>query len=414
MVEINADVLIVGAGPSGLAAGIELRRLGVQKVLVVDREKEAGGIPRHCHHIGFGMRDMYRVLTGPQYAARYVRLAEQAGVEIRVETSVTHWSDPVHLIATSPDGRLNIHANAVILATGCRERPRTARLIPGKRPAGIFTTGSLQNFVYCYDHPIGKRALVIGADHVGFSAIMTLKTAGVDVVAMVTHLPDYQSYFAYKLVSATRYRVPIWTNVQVSNILGSKRVEAVELMDVSTGSKSIVECDTVVFTGDWIPDYELSFAGNLLHDDNSFSPSVDLELHTSVESVFAAGNLIHPAETADVASLSGRDVAKSVLHYLNNKTWTQNQIEIKVEAPLFWVSPHRISFNQIKTLRGHFILRVKQFLKRPILEVWQGENCLWEQQYNKMIPNFPVHLTDKWLDKVDHKGDNIHIRIESK
>ena len=413
MKEINTEVLIVGGGPSGLAAGIELRRLGVQQVLVVEREKEGGGIPRHCHHIGFGIRDMFRVLTGPQYATRYVRLALQAGVEIKTETSVTEWSDPTLLNATSPQGRLNIHANAVVLATGCRERPRTARLIPGKRPAGIFTTGSLQNFVHVYDHPVGKKALVIGADHVGFSAIMTLKEIDVDVIAMVTHLPDHQSYFVYKLISATRHRVPVWTNLQVTNIFGSERVEAVELTNVIDGRQSIVECDTLVFTGDWIPNYELSMTGGLQHDANSHSPSIDLELRTSVTGVFATGNMIHPAETADIASLSGRAVAKSVHHYLNSETWSQEIIDIVVHEPLLWVSPHRISPRQVNTSHRHFILRVSQFLKQPTLEVWQGDLCLWKKRYWQMIPNLPVHLSDKWLDRVDHNGDSIHLRITS-
>ena len=413
MGKIDTDVLIVGAGPSGLAAGLALRRHGVEHVLVVDREREAGGIPRHCYHTGFGIRDMFRILTGPSYAARYVRMAQRAGVQIRTETSVTDWCNPNHLQATSPEGRLDIQTKAVILATGCRERPRTARLIPGNRPAGIFTTGALQNFVYLHNFPVGKHALVVGADHVGFSAIMTLKHAGVDVAAMTTHLPDHQSYFVYKLISATRYRVPIWTNLRVTNVLGSKRVEAVELTSVLDGSTSIVECDTVVFAGDWIPDYALSFAGGLAHDTQSNSPQVDLGFHTSVDGVFAVGNLIHPAETADIAALSGRYAARSVNHYLQGKKWSEPRITIEVDAPLLWVSPQMIAHGQTGTAQGYFILRVTQFLKRPMLEVWQGNRRLWQQRYWQMIPNLPVHLSDKWLDQVDSTGDSVQLRIVS-
>ena len=411
MRQIHSDVLIVGAGPAGLAAGIELKRLGVEHVLVVDREKEAGGIPRNCHHTGFGIRDMYRVLTGPQYAARYVRLAQQAGVEILTETSVTNWKDPNHLQATSPEGLLDIHAKAVVLATGCRERPRTARLIPGKRPAGIFTTGALQNLVHGYHYPIGSRALVVGADHVGFSAILTLKEAGVDVVAMVTDLPNHQSYLAYKLISATRYHVPLWTNLQVTNIIGNKRVTAVELTDVKDQSKSLVECDTVVFTGDWIPDYELSLAGGLNHDASSLSPIVDMSFHSSVEGVFATGNLIHTAETADVAALSGRYSAHSVYQYLQENTWSQQQISVAVDAPILWVSPQIIVPKQRIIANQHFTIRVAEFLKRPSLEVWQGERRVWQQRYRKMIPNLPIHLTSKWLEHVNADDGNVRFRI---
>jgi thioredoxin reductase len=354
---------------------------------------------------------MYRIMTGPSYAARYVRQAESVGVQIRTATMVTDWCSPTHLQATSPDGRLDIQADAVILATGCRERPRNARLIPGHRPAGIFTTGALQNFVYLHHYPVGKCALVVGADHVGFSAIMTLKDAGTDVVAMVTDFPHHQSYFAYQIISATRYRVPIWTDLQVSKIIGQKRVEAVELTHTVDGTTSLVECDTVVFTGDWIPDYELSHSGGLEFDTYSHSPKVDLDLHTSVEGVFAAGNLIHAAETADVAALSGRYAARSVQDYLQRKMWSHNRLIIEVDAPLLWVSPQMIAPEQSQTPHGHFILRVSEFLKRPLLEVWQGQRRLWQQRYWKMIPNLPVHVGDNWLKQVDRAGGNIQFRI---
>jgi NADPH-dependent 2,4-dienoyl-CoA reductase/sulfur reductase-like enzyme len=247
----ETDVLIVGAGPAGLASAIELRKRGVGRVTVVDREREPGGIPRHSDHIGFGLRDMHRFLSGPAYAARYVRLAERAGVDIEVSTTITGWQSETHLTATRPDGLAEFRASAVVLATGCRERPRSARLIPGSRPAGILTTGALQNFVYIHHHPVGKRALVVGADHVGFSAVMTLKHAGADVLGIVTEFPQHQSYFQYKLVSADRYRVPLLTNQKVTNIFGKKRVEAVELTDVRSGAIQTIACDTLVFTGGW-------------------------------------------------------------------------------------------------------------------------------------------------------------------
>lgn len=411
---LETDVLIVGAGPAGLAAAIELRKLGAGDVLVVDREKEAGGIPRHCHHIGFGMRDMYRVLTGPSYATRYVQLAEKHGVDIRTQTTITHWCDNTELGATSPDGLLNIKAQAVILATGCRERPRTAKLIPGNRVAGIFTTGSLQNAVYLHHHPVGKRALVIGAEHVSFSAVMTLKHAGVDVIAMVTELPRHQSLFVYKLIGADRYRVPLWTNLKITNIFGKRRIEAVELTNIADGKTQQIDCDTVIFTGDWIPDYELSYSGDLKIDPKSKSPHVNLQLQTSVKGVFAAGNLLHAAETADVAALSGRYVAHSVRNYLETKTWaTQPPLTIEVDELIDWISPQVINTGQIQTPHGHFILRTTKLLIQPRLEVWQGARCLWRKQYRQMIPNLPIYMTDKWLRQVNPEAGTIRFVVKA-
>ena len=141
-------VVVLGGGPAGLAAAIELHRFDTREVLVVERESDAGGIPRHAQHQGFGIRDLRRPLAGPAYARRYARLAAEAGAEVRTETMVTGWSPGGPLELTGPHGREAIDPDAVILATGCRERPRSARLVPGSRPEGVMTTGTLQQLVY--------------------------------------------------------------------------------------------------------------------------------------------------------------------------------------------------------------------------------------------------------------------------
>ena len=151
-------VVVVGAGPAGLAAAIELRRRGAGDVLVLEREAAAGGIPRHAKHQGFGLRDLRRPLSGPAYARRYAELAARAGAELRTETMVTGWSPEGPLELTGPGGRETIEADAVILASGCRERPRSARLVPGSRPEGVMTTGTLQQLVYLRKRSVGSRA----------------------------------------------------------------------------------------------------------------------------------------------------------------------------------------------------------------------------------------------------------------
>jgi thioredoxin reductase len=408
----ETDILIVGAGPAGLAAAIELRKRGVGRVLVVEREREAGGIPRHSNHIGFGLRDMHRFLTGPAYAARYVRLAEQAGVDIEVATTITGWQSATYLTATRPDGLAEIKASAVVLATGCRERPRSARLIPGSRPAGIFTTGALQNFVYVHHHPVGKRALVIGADHVGFSAVMTLKHAGVDVLGMVTEFPRHQSYFQYKLISADRYHVPLLTHQQVTNVLGRKRVEAVELTDVRSGKTQSIECDTLVFTGGWIPDYELAFSGGLQIDPYLKGPRINLQMQTSAKGVFAAGNLIHAAETADVAALSGRQVAARVQDYLQTGQWcASSSVPIEYSAPIAWASPSTIDPGAQHAPHGHFILRVSECLNHSTLTVSQDSRVLWQKTYRTLIPNLPVYVPDVWLKQLEPGSKPVRFEI---
>ncbi len=394
------DVLIIGAGPSGLAAAIALRKAGIKKILVVEREAIAGGVPRHCQHTGFGIRDMYRVLTGPDYARRYVQQAEVTGVEIATNTMVTGWSGEKSVQVTSPTGIEQIVANAIVLATGCRERPRSGRLIPGSRPEGIFTTGALQQWIYLHQHPIGKRAVVVGAEHVSFSALMSLKHAGVDVIAMVTDQPHHQSFFMYKLITADRWRIPLITNAYISEIRGKRRLESVEISDASNRRCDIM-CDTLVFTGDWVPDYELAQSHALMLEENSRAPQVDSQLRTSSPGIFAVGNLIHAAETADIAALSGRYVANPILNYLQTDQWrNQTGIPIITNSDIDWVSPQIIDA-EIRTVPNQQLsLRVNKPLYKATISILQGDNRLWKQRYQRLMPNLPIHLPVRFLSQL--------------
>ncbi|HEY5151745.1 MAG TPA: FAD-dependent oxidoreductase, partial [Mycobacterium sp.] len=165
---MSVDVAIVGGGPAGLAAAADLAARGLE-VVVLERESAAGGIPRHSDHLGYGIRDLRTVLTGPAYARRLVQRAGEAGAQIRTETMVTGWAGQRTLETTSPRGRELIDAGAVILATGARERPRSARLIPGDRPSGVYTTGHLQNVVNIAHRTVGSRAVIVGAELVSYS-----------------------------------------------------------------------------------------------------------------------------------------------------------------------------------------------------------------------------------------------------
>ena len=289
-------VVIVGAGPSGLSAATELRRLGVPHVTVYEREQQAGGIPRHTNHLGFGIRDLHRVMSGPRYARALIARATAAGVELRVGQTVFSLDD--------------IDADAIVLATGARERPRTARLVPGDRPLGVLTTGSLQQLAL-KGQRVGKRAVIVGAEHVSFSAILTLAHVGCRAVAMVTPLPRHQSYGVLKLAAATVRRVPVLTGVDIAEIVGRRRVETVVLTD---GRR--IDCDTIVFTGSWIPDHELARRSGLMMDPAIKGPVVDHSFRTSQDNVFAIGNLVHTVAAADRCALDGKAVAAEVAKQL--------------------------------------------------------------------------------------------------
>jgi thioredoxin reductase len=402
----DGPVAIVGGGPAGLAAAVELRRLGVGEVVVIEREAEAGGIPRHARHQGFGLRDLRRPLSGPAYARRYVDLARAAGVELLLETMATGWSDGGALELTGPRGRSTLQPAAVVLATGCRERPRSARLVPGSRPEGVMTTGMLQQLVYLQGLPAGSRALVVGAEHVSFSAIMTLAHGGARTVALCTELPRHQSVAAFRLGALARYRVPVWTRTRVTAIRGRPRVEEVELTELAGGGTRAVACDTVVFTDDWIPDHELAAMAGLELDPLTHGPAVDAALRGSSAGVFAVGNLLHGAEQADVAALSGRHAAAGVARYLENGDWPQQRVPIVCEPPLGWIAPNAVTGAEAPP-RGRFALRAREFLRAPRIEIAQGDRVLWRGRVSRVMPGRSARLPDTWAGEVDPAGDPV-------
>ena len=410
-------VVVVGAGPAGLTAARELRRLGVGSVLVADREAAAGGVPRHSFHTGYGLRDRHRVMTGPSYARALAGAAAQAGAQLRTGTTVTGLDlrpgGPHQVTLTSAAGIETVPAAAVLLATGCRERPRAARLVPGDRPAGVMTTGELQQRVYLGGERLAGRALVVGAEHVSFSAAVTLAHAGAEVVALITGHERQQSYAAFRLGAAVRWRIPVWTRCTVTRIAGGTGAERGRLAGVEVtrdGAARFVPCETVVFTGDWIPDHELARRAGLGLDPGTRGPAVDTALATSVPGVFAAGNLVHAAETADIAALSGRHAARQVAAFLRGELDEGHAVLVLAEPPLRWISPNVAGAAAAPPL-GRFVLRSGEFRRGARLEARQDGRLLTRSRPVRLIPERSVHLGAGWLARVDPAGGPVRVLV---
>lgn len=340
----EVDVLVIGAGPAGLAAAAFLAATGAGRVEVLDREQQAGGVPRHCAHGGFGT--WLHPLTGPAYARLLTDSALRAGAVVHTGVTVLDWADPRGMgrefdhgsaaptrgagnCATSYDGAaLNqppdpalssqrpalgtvgpagpetIDARAVILATGARERPRAARLIPGTRPTGIYTTGELQQAVHLHGQRIGTRAVIVGAESVSYSAADTVRAGGADVVAMVTEADRAHTTRARAREARLLRRIPLLTQTTVAELLGHGRLSGVRVRH-RDGRTTELACDTVVFTGDFVPENELARRGGLT-----------LAPETSRPGVFAAGGLLHPGQSAAEAARAGTQVALTVREWL--------------------------------------------------------------------------------------------------
>jgi len=372
----HVAVAIVGGGPSGLAAAAALAGTVDGSVLVLEREAHTGGIPRHSDHLGYGMRDLRRFVSGPSYARRLTAKAADAGAVLETEAMVTGWAGERTLQVTSPRGVRTVTADAVILATGARERPRSARLIPGDRPAGVYTTGQLQNLVHLRRGPVGSRAVVVGAELVSWSAVLTLRDAGCATVAMVSRYPRAEAYGAFRAVGRTLLDGPVMTGSKVIGVHGRERVHAVTVEN-SAFIRQEIGCDTVVFTGDWIPDHELARLAGLQMDAATRGPLVDAALRTSRPGVFAVGNLCHPVDTADGAALDGRHVAAAVHRWLRHPDGAAPAAaRIRAAAPLRWVAPQLVTVDGGTAARDDLLLWTDEYHRLPVLRAVQDDRVL--------------------------------------
>ncbi len=356
----SCDVVIIGGGPSGLAAATHLKQAGVDSVVVLEREPEAGGIPRHCGHPPFGMREFHTIKTGPRYAKALVDEASRSGVDIRLNTSVTHLHEGGCVSVSTDEGYHDISAKRVILCTGVRETPRSARLISGGRPLGIYSTGALQSMVYLKDTVPFRRPFIIGTELVSFSALLTCRHAHIKPVAMIESNERITAR-AFCRPLPMILGVPLHLNTRLAEILGKERVNGVRTIDKS-GREQVFECDGVLFTGRFTPESSLLRMSHLAVDANSGGPVVDQFGRCSDPSYFATGNLLRPVETAGWCWNEGRRTASAVARSLEGQLPEQtNQIRLRILNPkLKYVIPQVFSMIEHPCQNSHIQLRFNE------------------------------------------------------
>ncbi|WP_395607855.1 NAD(P)/FAD-dependent oxidoreductase [Pseudomonas sp. B22129] len=352
------DVAIIGSGPAGLSAAVELRRQGVQRVVVIERENTPGGVPRHCGHPPFGFREYGRIYSGPDYARRNVAEARSAGVELRLGHTVTHLGQGgcLHLVSTA--GAVTLQAKRVLLATGVRETPRAARLIGGDRPLGVINTGALQAYLYLHNLKPFERPLIIGTELVSLSSILSCRRAGIKPVAMIE--PNVRATARWPLSLFPRFcGVPLHFGAQLLDIHGSGRVEAASVR-LANGQLARFECDGVLLTGNFLPEASLVRQSHLLLDPNSGGPVIDQYGRCSDPAYFAAGNLLRPVETAGWSYREGASIARLLAKDLRGEIPTAHHtLAIRCRAPLKLCVPQRFAPTGVAGLE-HLQLRVSQ------------------------------------------------------
>lgn len=403
---IVTDVAIVGGGPAGIAAALALRKRGVSHVTILEREDVAGGVPKHCGHPPFGMREFHRVLSGPAYAKRLRDAAKDAGVDIRLNTTVTGLHASGTLSVTTPDGTAEVSARRVILATGAREMPRSARLITGDRPVGVITTGTLQHSIYLEHLKPFRRPVIVGTELVSLSAVLTCWKAGIRPAAVVETGPRPTARRPLDLFPKL-LGIPMHYGAELSDIRGRTRVEAVTLR-LADGSAREVACDGVLLTGRFVPEASLARLSHLAVDPGSGGPSIDQFGRCSDPAYFAAGNLLRPVETAGWSFREGTRIGALVADDLDGLLpaagWT---IAIERGSGLKLTVPQRIALPSTNASLKHIQLRAETGAS-GLLKVESGGRNLW-QRHMKLLPERRILIPLAALLQAGDKADTVSI-----
>ena len=321
----NYDLVIVGGGPAGLAAAVSARDNGIQNILIIERDKELGGILNQCIHNGFGLHTFKEELTGPEYAARFAKQVYERNIEYKLNTMVMDISnDKVVTAMNREDGMFQLQAKAVILAMGCRERSRGALNIPGYRPAGIYSAGTAQRLVNMEGYMPGKRVVILGSGDIGLimARRMTLEGAKVLVVA---ELMPYSGGLKRNIVQCLDdFDIPLKLSHTVVDIEGKERVKAVVIAQVGPDRRPIpgteirYECDTLLLSCGLLPENELSKNAGVALSPITSGPVVNDSLETSIDGIFACGNVLHVHDLVDYVSQEAAAAGKNAAAYIQN------------------------------------------------------------------------------------------------
>jgi thioredoxin reductase len=407
---IEADVIIIGGGPSGIAAAVELRKRGVAHVAIIEREPVVGGVPRHCGHPPFGMREFGRVYTGPAYARRLAAYAQEHGVAIHANTTVVRMEEGARLQIVNAAGRGTAQARRIIIATGVRETPRSARFVSGDRPIGVFNTGALQAFVYLRNLIPFKRPLIVGTELVSISSVLTCRKAGIEPVGIVEENDRPTTYRAFAMFPRL-CGIPMHYGTHVEEICGTKRVEGVRLRG-PTGVIHELECDGVLFTGRFTPEATLVRGSHLLLDQGTKGPQVDQFGRCSDARYYAAGNVLRPLETAGWSFREGRRIGNIVADDLAHRIpGARATTIIERSDGIKLVMPQRLVLPMSPNGLEHLQVRVDRATEGT-LSITAGEKVLWKKDI-ALLPERRFLIPLNQLDVPKHT-DTLRIAVQAK
>ncbi len=347
MKDYDCNVVVVGAGPAGMAAAISAKKNGAQRVIIVERENRTGGILKQCIHAGFGLQYFGEELTGPEYAERFSNLAKENEIEFLLDTTALEIKDKT-LVCVNTRGIINIRFGTLVLAMGCRERTRANLTIPGSRPAGIYTAGTAQKLINVYGHKIGKEVVILGSGDIGMIMARRLSLQGVKVKAVIEIMPYLAGLERNKVQCLDDFNIPLMLSHTIVDITGIDRVEKVTVAPVDENRKPIMEkaetidCDTLLLSVGLIPENELTRTADVALSGITKGATVNQYKQTDKPYIFACGNVLHVNDLVDHVSHESEDAGKFAALYAAGKLDKGAEIPVEAGEGVRYVCPQKM------------------------------------------------------------------------
>jgi NADPH-dependent 2,4-dienoyl-CoA reductase/sulfur reductase-like enzyme len=419
----QVDLLIVGGGPAGMGAALAAREAGVESILIVEREKHLGGILRQCIHTGFGLQYFKEALSGTEYADRFIRLLDGTGVQVLLSAMVLGIEQKegggfCASVLSPEEGLEDIEAKAVILAMGCRERPRGALSIPGTRPAGVYTAGAAQKYVNLDGFMPGKSVVILGSGDIGLIMARRMTLEGARVKAVCELMP-YSGGLTRNIVQCLDdFGIPLRLSCTVIKVHGKERVEGVTVANVDErlrpipGTEEYIECDTLLLSVGLIPENELSAAMGLERSAVTGGAVVNNRRESSIPGVFACGNVLHVHDLADFVTVESQIAGRGAAEYLKQGGGAARQsASVKASGGVRYVVPQRVLADENEPVRLYF--RVDNIYKNARVVLEKNGEQLISRKRGHLSPGEmeTLLLKPEWLKDLTDE-DGFEVRLE--
>ena len=388
------DLVVIGGGPAGLAAAYEAYQNGLQKVAIIERDRELGGILNQCIHNGFGLHYFKEELTGPEYTSRFIQMVKNTEIEIHCNTMVLDITKDkeVHCISKERGYQI-LKSRSIVLSMGCRERTRGAIGIPGTRPSGVFTAGTAQRFVNMEGYMVGKKVVILGSGDIGLIMARRMTLEGAEVLACVEVLP-YSGGLNRNIVQCLEdYNIPLYLSHTIVEIKGDKRVEEVVVAKVDEnripikGTEFSLSCDTVLLSVGLIPENELSKKMGIQLDKRTKGAFVNEQMQTSIPGVFACGNVVHVHDLVDFVTEEAQKAGKAAALYVLSKHAQTDEQKCVIENGngVAYTIPQTIQ-NKSQPTGISILLRVNRIFGQSVITVHSRDKVYARFQRERLAP----------------------------